>query len=1658
MATRRKNSKISQHLVRNKIPQKGGGNQNAAELMTMLQKDYSTTLQYEIEESQILYQNAKYYYSASEYAGALVSFACASVLLNTIIRRLKELKAQYEKDSAMSDDEKKSKINTADETIAKAEDVLNCSLISVEELQTIVRNSTTTKKDDDDKPKEWEKICVKIQPLVFKKGSSNCIFYKDVIGLQNQKDQLEYSFVFPLIYPNLFPKVSKGILIYGPPGTGKTLLVKAAVNQLQERSKDVGVLYFTPSPGDLKGKYVGETEKKIEEWFTCASRKACEAQDECTGKKFISIIFIDEIDSIARDRSQDSSGLAANSVNTLLQMMDGINSKENVAIIGATNYPWDLDSAVLRRFDTQILIGMPNTEDIKKLLGYEVNKYLDLKVKLQTVCDDTKNKKSEIEALNNINADKCKMLCEPVEELPHIHDEFIKRFGIEYYEELEKESDPTKLSQVGGIVANLEKESFTNSDISRYVKAAAKRAGELSVKCNLFYNTSLIGDTSSSKSKNENKYMSSLTRIKDKDEAIKVSIKILKSFKDNKIDSSNIYQIDPPKISVVQYNGHNYYNMKCLLYKNNNMIISFPLLKNIFFKGEAIDKEKMTDDEYKENILNEGGGDSKYTDIIMSFNVNFDDKAPPAVSTSGHSGVLPFESQLVTVVYSSLIEVYDADNPNNRSTNAAPVFFNSGVYDDNSIDDGIVTVIGDKFKKININNCSFDFYGFLLLNKEKIKENIDILSSSTSSKDFSIIDYYLLNWSTGKTIENTTYTDITDIDTDDKFEKAEFTLAGNKKIEYYMHTENPKIYINIEDYKKLIDKYYVYENVFLDLLTYSSLDEEEYLEIDSELFYLLFNSKLVLPLSKLKHTDDVRIQLIQLYLNAVSRLINNYDSNSENLVFSDCMLAKFLTIFGGNDINDVFIQSLVQRLKDLEQEHTKLLSSLGATPPSTVPSTSQGQATKTNAPLDPETQALYCSSATGQLNSAVSSTINKVLSVVPGFKGGKKIIKQKGGGANDDIMSEIFKLILQEQWIIDNWYLFYDKADQTKFEDSKLMNASSGAATSSAPKVTQKEVDAAKTAFDAVKATFDPLEKAFITAEKAFNDAKTTEITEFRNYIKQNNNDKNWTDALTILENALNDVDPKAYIDDYKITNNTVSDTTMDILDDSLKKDLNGKTLLVLKQEFDADKKAYDDAKPAYDDAKNNYETKKNQLNPTSISPATFVNEFNTTFNAVYEDIPAATVYEKLYDFYERQESLRNKTNMGDINTKEIFLATSFNFNSVYELKKPNLFSSIGNDISSTYTSFKTWLMNEPRFTTEEAKTARNTKLMNDLMNKNQTISVLFKKITAFGFLFKESETGGTPGFKIESENENSLKQLNKIAWKSIEFGKTIEFFKAVKESIKDPDPTAIRAGILAYCGASYIGPAYNAIYNAGFGLLGATYATLGTGGAVVGAAETYVDVKRSMSIPGGVGTAMGVAAGAALATGTAATVVAAGGTTAAVVAGSYACMLVASNIWKFFSSDKISPEDIINDTFISTFLNIITTIGKFNVDFSKNLLDEVFRNIDKVIKDTSNSIIYSIQKIFNPERWSRSIWQNENITPEVLNITKFTKLEESVNKNIGYSLYNINIPLQAFHYAFLEVKTSYNSQLGKDLIAYNTNKDKFLAEKEARDKKKKNG
>ncbi len=244
-----------------------------------------------------------------------------------------------------------------------------------EKKQTLKKNS-----NDEDDEEEWLQACTKIHPAIFKDGSKDCIFFKDLAGLQTQKDQIKKALIQPLIYENLYPKVGKGFLLYGPPGTGKTLLVKAAVNELQLEDENVRVLFFAPTGATLKGKYVGDTEKRIVEAYKCASLAACKCEKNNPGKKYISVIFIDEIDSIAGDRNKDDTGLMANSVNTLLQVIDGLESPANVATIGATNYPWQLDAAVLRRFDTQILLGLPDSPQIEKAMNLAFNKFIELKL------------------------------------------------------------------------------------------------------------------------------------------------------------------------------------------------------------------------------------------------------------------------------------------------------------------------------------------------------------------------------------------------------------------------------------------------------------------------------------------------------------------------------------------------------------------------------------------------------------------------------------------------------------------------------------------------------------------------------------------------------------------------------------------------------------------------------------------------------------------------------------------------------------------------------------------------------------------------------------------------------------------------------------------------------------------------------------------------------------------------------------------------------------------------------------------------------------------------------------------------------------------------------------------------------------------------------
>lgn len=206
--------------------------------------------------------------------------------------------------------------------------------------------------------------------------------FNQIAGLKDVKLQLSINYIQPFVYPKLFPSLAKGTLLYGPPGTGKTLLAKAATAEIKN------VAYYALSPAELKGKYEGETEKNIRSVFKCAA--------QVIGPKYkFAIIFFDEFDSIAGKRGEDAS--MVRSVNSLLQAMDGIESSPNVSVLAATNYPWMLDDAILRRFNTRIFVDLPDPEAIEYLIRQELakvysNPNLSEKEKLDSIRKGTKEK------------------------------------------------------------------------------------------------------------------------------------------------------------------------------------------------------------------------------------------------------------------------------------------------------------------------------------------------------------------------------------------------------------------------------------------------------------------------------------------------------------------------------------------------------------------------------------------------------------------------------------------------------------------------------------------------------------------------------------------------------------------------------------------------------------------------------------------------------------------------------------------------------------------------------------------------------------------------------------------------------------------------------------------------------------------------------------------------------------------------------------------------------------------------------------------------------------------------------------------------------------------------------------------------------------------
>jgi len=187
-------------------------------------------------------------------------------------------------------------------------------------------------------------------------GSVSSIMYEDIGGLGNQLQKIREMIELPLKHPILFRRLGidppKGVLLHGPPGTGKTMIAKAVASETNA--------HFTSINGpEIISKYYGESEKQLREIF------------EEAGKNAPAIIFIDELDSIAPKREDVSGEVERRVVAQLLTLMDGMQGRDNVVVIGATNRRDAIDQALRRpgRFDRELEIGVPDKNGRREIVN-----------------------------------------------------------------------------------------------------------------------------------------------------------------------------------------------------------------------------------------------------------------------------------------------------------------------------------------------------------------------------------------------------------------------------------------------------------------------------------------------------------------------------------------------------------------------------------------------------------------------------------------------------------------------------------------------------------------------------------------------------------------------------------------------------------------------------------------------------------------------------------------------------------------------------------------------------------------------------------------------------------------------------------------------------------------------------------------------------------------------------------------------------------------------------------------------------------------------------------------------------------------------------------------------------------------------------------------
>eukprot|EP00823_Brevimastigomonas_motovehiculus_P008523 TRINITY_DN782_c0_g1_i1.p1 TRINITY_DN782_c0_g1~~TRINITY_DN782_c0_g1_i1.p1 ORF type:complete len:456 (+),score=108.86 TRINITY_DN782_c0_g1_i1:191-1558(+) len=205
-------------------------------------------------------------------------------------------------------------------------------------------NKDADSKDEEEEDEDTKKLKASLQGAIVMEKPN--VKWEDVAGLEQAKNLLKEAVVLPVRFPQLFTgkrKPWKGILMYGPPGTGKTFVAKAVATEAGSSC------FFAVSSSDLVSKYQGESEKLVRCLFELARKKAP------------SIVFIDEVDSLASSRGDGENESARRIKTEFLVQMEGVGKgKSGVLVLAATNIPWDLDAAIRRRFEKRVYIPLPD--------------------------------------------------------------------------------------------------------------------------------------------------------------------------------------------------------------------------------------------------------------------------------------------------------------------------------------------------------------------------------------------------------------------------------------------------------------------------------------------------------------------------------------------------------------------------------------------------------------------------------------------------------------------------------------------------------------------------------------------------------------------------------------------------------------------------------------------------------------------------------------------------------------------------------------------------------------------------------------------------------------------------------------------------------------------------------------------------------------------------------------------------------------------------------------------------------------------------------------------------------------------------------------------------------------------------------------------------